>query len=54
MFEFTRMMRLPPYVFAEVNTLKMKLRHKGEDIIDPGIGNTQRTKQAIRGIKQVL
>jgi alanine-synthesizing transaminase len=39
MFEFTRMMRLPPYVFAEVNTLKMQLRHKGEDIIDLGMGN---------------
>ena len=39
MFEFARMKRLPPYVFAEVNALKMDLRHKGEDIIDLGMGN---------------
>ena len=39
MFNFARMTRLPPYVFAEVNALKMELRHKGEDIIDLGMGN---------------
>ncbi len=39
MFDFRRMTRLPPYVFAEVNELKMQLRHKGEDIIDLGMGN---------------
>lgn len=39
MEEFRRMTRLPPYVFAEVNDIKMKLRRKGEDIIDLGMGN---------------
>jgi len=39
MEDFRRMDRLPPYVFAEVNDLKMKLRRKGEDIIDLGMGN---------------
>ena len=39
MFDFRRMSRLPPYVFAEVNELKMQLRRKGEDIIDLGMGN---------------
>lgn len=39
MFNFARMTRLPPYVFAEVNELKMQLRRKGEDIIDLGMGN---------------
>ena len=39
MFDFRRMSRLPPYVFAEVNALKMELRRKGEDIIDLGMGN---------------
>jgi alanine-synthesizing transaminase len=39
MEEFGRMKRLPPYVFATVNNLKMELRHKGEDIIDLGMGN---------------
>ena len=39
MDDFIRMTRLPPYVFAEVNELKMELRHKGEDIIDLGMGN---------------
>jgi alanine-synthesizing transaminase len=33
------MRRLPPYVFAQVNALKMELRRKGEDIIDLGMGN---------------
>ena len=37
--EFDRIKRLPPYVFAEVNNLKAKLRLKGKDIIDFGMGN---------------
>ena len=37
--EFDRIKRLPPYVFAEVNNLKAKLRAKGKDIIDFGMGN---------------
>ncbi len=36
---FTRMDRLPPYVFAVVNDLKMELRRQGEDIVDLGMGN---------------
>ena len=39
MQEFSRMNRLPPYVFKVVDTLKMDLRHKGDDIIDLGMGN---------------
>ena len=37
--EFDRIRRLPPYVFSEVNNLKAKLRSKGKDIIDFGMGN---------------
>jgi alanine-synthesizing transaminase len=37
--EFHRIRRLPPYVFAEVNTAKAKARAAGEDIIDLGMGN---------------
>ena len=37
--EFERINRLPTYVFQEVNDLKAKLRHKGNDIIDFGMGN---------------
>ena len=37
--EFYRIKRLPPYVFAEVNKLKRKLRQDGMDIIDFGFGN---------------
>jgi len=37
--EFYRIQRLPPYVFAEVNKLKAKLRKDGQDIIDFGFGN---------------
>ena len=32
-----RIERLPPYVFAEVNALKLKLRRQGVDIIDLGM-----------------
>ena len=37
--EFHRIRRLPPYVFAEVNSAKAKARGAGEDIIDLGMGN---------------
>lgn len=33
------MQRLPPYVFAVVDELKLKARRAGEDIIDLGMGN---------------
>ena len=35
----SRMYRLPPYVFAQVNALKMDRRRAGDDIIDLGMGN---------------
>lgn len=38
-FEFSRIKRLPPYVFATVDALKMSARHAGEDIVDLGMGN---------------
>ena len=37
--EFERMRRLPNYVFAEVNNIKMEARRAGEDIIDFSMGN---------------
>jgi alanine-synthesizing transaminase len=37
--EFERMKRLPNYVFAEVNNIKMEARRAGEDIIDFSMGN---------------
>lgn len=37
--DFQRIQRLPPYVFNIVNDLKMEARHRGEDIIDFGMGN---------------
>ena len=39
MEQFPRVKRLPPYVFAVVNELKMKMRHQGVDIVDMGMGN---------------
>ncbi len=39
MEEFHRIQRLPPYVFAIVDDLKMKARRRGDDIIDLGMGN---------------
>ena len=37
--DFYREKRLPPYVFAEVNRLKLNYRQEGRDIIDLGMGN---------------
>ncbi len=37
--KFSRVLRLPPYVFAEVDKLKMSLRRADKDIIDLGMGN---------------
>ncbi|MBA3037120.1 MAG: aminotransferase class I/II-fold pyridoxal phosphate-dependent enzyme [Desulfobacterium sp.] len=39
MNKFARLDRLPPYVFATVNKIKMDARHAGQDIIDLGMGN---------------
>jgi alanine-synthesizing transaminase len=39
MTKFARLDRLPPYVFATVNAIKMEARRAGEDIIDLGMGN---------------
>ena len=39
MREFSRLDRLPPYIFATVNELKYSARQAGEDIIDLGMGN---------------
>jgi alanine-synthesizing transaminase len=37
--EFRRINNLPPYVFAQVNQLKLEARRSGEDIVDLGFGN---------------
>lgn len=37
--EFSRVKRLPPYIFAITTELKMAARHRGEDIVDFGMGN---------------
>ena len=39
MREFSRIKRLPPYVFSITNELKMAARRRGEDIIDLSMGN---------------
>ncbi|MBW2107718.1 MAG: alanine transaminase [Deltaproteobacteria bacterium] len=39
MKEFSRLNRLPPYVFTTVNKIKMDARRAGEDIVDLGMGN---------------
>jgi len=36
---FSRLDRLPPYVFATVNQIKLQARREGRDIIDLGMGN---------------
>ena len=37
--EFQRIKRLPPYVFSIIDSMKMEARHRGEDIVDFGMGN---------------
>lgn len=37
--DFHRILRLPPYIFEEVNKLKAAARAQGHDIIDFGMGN---------------
>ncbi|MGA9598632.1 MAG: aminotransferase class I/II-fold pyridoxal phosphate-dependent enzyme, partial [Acidimicrobiia bacterium] len=37
--DFRRINNLPPYVFAQVNQLKLEARRAGEDIVDLGFGN---------------
>jgi alanine-synthesizing transaminase len=37
--QFDKINRLPKYLFAEINDLKMELRRKGKDIIDFSMGN---------------
>ncbi len=39
MREFSRIKRLPPYVFNITNDLKMAARRRGEDVIDLSMGN---------------
>jgi alanine-synthesizing transaminase len=39
MEEFSRIQRLPAYVFNITGEMKMAARHRGEDIIDFGMGN---------------
>src|ERR1035437_5531472 len=39
MEEFSRIQRLPPYVFNITGEMKMSARRHGEDIIDFGMGN---------------
>lgn len=38
-FQFHKIRRLPPYLFAEVNAMKAAARQAGRDIIDFGMGN---------------
>src|SRR5258706_7021990 len=37
--EFSRIKRLPPYVFNITNELKMAARRAGEDVVDLSMGN---------------
>jgi len=34
-----RILRLPPYLFSQINAMRASLRQKGEDVIDLGMGN---------------
>ncbi len=38
-YRFPLIEKLPPYVFAVINQLKMEARRRGDDIVDLGMGN---------------
>jgi len=50
MFRFARLDRLPPYVFATVNKIKMEARQAGEDILDT---YRRRRDALIRGLERI-
>ena len=37
--QFDKIKRLPKYVFAAINEIKLEMRHNGEDVIDFSMGN---------------
>ena len=45
--DFRRIPTLPPYVFAEIDRLKLELRRAGEDVIDLGFGNPDLPSPAV-------
>ena len=45
--KFSRINKLPPYVFDEIQALKMQARHQGEDIIDFAMGNPDQPTPSI-------
>jgi len=47
--EFHRIRRLPPYVFAEVNSAKGQGTHGRGGLIDLGMGNPDSRRRANRG-----
>ncbi len=54
--DFYRIKRLPPYVFAEVNSAKAKMRAEGRDIIDLGMGNpdSPTPKHIVEKLREVV
>jgi alanine-synthesizing transaminase len=56
MDEFYRIRRLPPYVFEQVNRVRMAARNAGTDIIDLGMGNPdqQAPQHVIDKLKETL
>src|SRR5467141_3518384 len=53
MREFSRIKRLPPYVFNITNGLKMAARRRGDDIIDLSMGNPDGPTPRHRGDKLI-
>jgi len=45
--DFRRIPSLPPYVFAEIDRLKLELRRAGKDVIDLGFGNPDLPSPAV-------
>jgi len=51
-----RLLRLPPYLFGQLNDMKLNLRQKGVDIIDLGMGNPDKAtpKHIVEKLRQAV
>lgn len=52
----SRMKRLPPYMFGQLNKIKLEMRQNGADIIDFGMGNPDQPSvdMAVNKLKDVI
>lgn len=54
--DFARLRRLPPYILSVINTKKLEIRRRGEDVIDLGMGNPNipAPEEAVKKLQEVI